>query len=333
MESIQNQVGEIEAMLQTKDFTPEGIIALTGNLHKSIRIQYKQDKNRLEELARLLMRCFSYMQLDREAYKDVILHLSNLLFKIYFSLNTKSLCNNLLRVIEAPNKSELIDETTNTSILITNLYYRARLCISKENFDLAEEMLDRIILLCPMKECNNRRRTLTYLICIKIIKGILPTTDCLKKYNLEFLYNDLVLSIKKGNIKMFDSIVENLKDYLIAKELYLTINIHIRTLIWRNLFKITYKNVIASGGDMGRMELGYIIQVMGNGGDVNKDLNKNIHKESGDEAVEKGNIECDIDEIECITATLIDLGYIKGYISHEKSLLVLSKKNPFPRLI
>jgi len=38
----------------------------------------------------------------------------------------------------------------------------------------------------------------------------------------------------------------------------------------------------------------------------------------------------DLDEIECILANLIYRGYVRGYISHTKRVLVLSKKDPFP---
>jgi hypothetical protein len=38
----------------------------------------------------------------------------------------------------------------------------------------------------------------------------------------------------------------------------------------------------------------------------------------------------DLDEVECILANLIFRGYVRGYISHTKRVLVLSKSNPFP---
>jgi hypothetical protein len=34
----------------------------------------------------------------------------------------------------------------------------------------------------------------------------------------------------------------------------------------------------------------------------------------------------DMDEVECILANLISIGYIKGYISHEKQVLVCAKE-------
>jgi hypothetical protein len=38
----------------------------------------------------------------------------------------------------------------------------------------------------------------------------------------------------------------------------------------------------------------------------------------------------DLDEVECIVANLIYRGYIRGYLSHAKRVLVLSKRDPFP---
>ena len=38
----------------------------------------------------------------------------------------------------------------------------------------------------------------------------------------------------------------------------------------------------------------------------------------------------DLDEVECILANLIYRGYVRGYLSHMKRVLVLSKKEPFP---
>lgn len=40
----------------------------------------------------------------------------------------------------------------------------------------------------------------------------------------------------------------------------------------------------------------------------------------------------DLDEIECVVATLIYQRQIKGYISHKLRTLVLSANNPFPKV-
>ena len=45
---------------------------------------------------------------------------------------------------------------------------------------------------------------------------------------------------------------------------------------------------------------------------------------------EQEDTELDLDELECTLANLIYSGYVKGYIAHEKRVLVLSKASPFP---
>ena len=41
----------------------------------------------------------------------------------------------------------------------------------------------------------------------------------------------------------------------------------------------------------------------------------------------------DTDEIECVLTNLIFKGYIKGYMSHTKKILVVSKTQPFPPIV
>lgn len=45
---------------------------------------------------------------------------------------------------------------------------------------------------------------------------------------------------------------------------------------------------------------------------------------------EEEESDLDLDELECTLANLIYSGYVKGYIAHEKRILVLSKASPFP---
>jgi COP9 signalosome complex subunit 12 len=39
-----------------------------------------------------------------------------------------------------------------------------------------------------------------------------------------------------------------------------------------------------------------------------------------------------LDEAECLVAGMIYKGYIRGYISHEKRMVVLANVNAFPRI-
>ena len=43
-------------------------------------------------------------------------------------------------------------------------------------------------------------------------------------------------------------------------------------------------------------------------------------------------VEIDLDGVECIAANLIYRKLVKGYLSHQHRIAVLSKQDPFPRL-
>jgi hypothetical protein len=44
-------------------------------------------------------------------------------------------------------------------------------------------------------------------------------------------------------------------------------------------------------------------------------------------------IEMDVEEAECYVANMIYKGFIRGYISHEKQMVVLAQTNSFPRVV
>jgi len=43
-------------------------------------------------------------------------------------------------------------------------------------------------------------------------------------------------------------------------------------------------------------------------------------------------IDAPIEEAECLVANMIYKGFMRGYISHEKQMVVLAQTNAFPRL-
>lgn len=48
--------------------------------------------------------------------------------------------------------------------------------------------------------------------------------------------------------------------------------------------------------------------------------------------VVSGGADVSVEEAECLVANMIYKGYIRGYISHEKQMVVLANKNAYPRL-
>lgn len=43
--------------------------------------------------------------------------------------------------------------------------------------------------------------------------------------------------------------------------------------------------------------------------------------------------EAPVEEAECLVANMVYRGYMRGYISHEKQMVVLANTNAFPRLV
>lgn len=49
-------------------------------------------------------------------------------------------------------------------------------------------------------------------------------------------------------------------------------------------------------------------------------------------ATQVAGLSCPMDEVECFVANMIYKGLIRGYISHEKQVVVLAANGAFPRV-
>lgn len=265
---------------------------------------------RLEQVARLLPRCFTACLTGRETGKRwAALRIVVLLFRVYFRLNTLRLCGNIIRALEQaqdlpPITAFLKSET------IAYWYYRARLCIHQKEFKAAETMLTDAFSLCHVDDLRHRREILTFLVPLKLIHGALPTHQLLVQYGLEREFGRLRDAVRTGNLVLFDAVLAENQAFYMQKELFLLIQIHLKSLILRTLFRRIYLVTAALPGavdsrlPLANLQAGFA--VFGMGAHVGRD------------------------EIECWTANLVNDGYIRGYLSHDKGVLVLSKKNPFP---
>lgn len=131
--------------------------------------------------------------------------------------------------------------------------------------------------------------------------GVFPGQTVGVRYGLpEFVA--LGDAARKGDIRSFEEVMLQNQSSFVKIGVFLVLE-QVKIIAYRNLIKRIY---IASDNNT-RLNLGVIEGVM-------KTL---VH-------------DIDMDEIECILSNLIFQGKIKGYISHQKSFLVLSKTDPFP---
>lgn len=113
--------------------------------------------------------------LSEDGSKKVgVLYIVNLLFSMYFRLNTLRLCKNLLKPVE----SRKIHEKGAMGEMVTYRYYVGRLSMFEDHYGAAELHLDYALQHCHKDAMKNKRRILNYLLPVKLLRGRLPTEKC-----------------------------------------------------------------------------------------------------------------------------------------------------------
>ena len=152
------------------------------------------------------------------------------------------------------------------------------------------------------------RLILHFLIPCKLLSGIYPQDTLLKKYGLVPTYGPLINSIKTGNIKKFMCDLGSIENMLLKIGTFLCFESLI-FLVYRNLFKIIY--VVTDKNSKIPFEIFRCGLSISQGNDCNSKV--------------------EINEVEHIFTVLISKNIIKGYISHEKAVAVLSQSDAFPK--
>lgn len=81
------------------------------------------------------------------------------------------------------------------------------------------------------------RRILSYLIALRILKGLLPSEQLLSRFeNVNKLYTPFIKAIKTGNLKAYDDALEAWESTLLKLSLYLIVE-RARELCIRGLFR------------------------------------------------------------------------------------------------
>lgn len=242
--------------------------------------------------------------------KLALFAVTNVLFKTYFKLNTLPLCNKLINAIEGqPNsqsKSAMeIAIMTHLSFfpvadVVTYKYHIGRLKMFEDRYDEARECLRFALLYTPRSQLKDKQLILISLVPVEMCLGVMPTELIATTYGLH-QYVVIGQAAAKGDIRTFETVMRDNQVTFIRLGVYLVLE-QVKLIAYRSLFKRVY--VLTS---MTRLRL-QLFEAAFNW------LGEDI----------------DLDEIECIISNLIYQGKIKGYISHEKRTLIISKADPFP---
>uniref|UniRef100_A0A915D7T3 PCI domain-containing protein 2 homolog n=1 Tax=Ditylenchus dipsaci TaxID=166011 RepID=A0A915D7T3_9BILA len=228
-----------------------------------------------------------------------ILNLTNQLFRIYFRINRLHLLKPLIRSIEH------VDDLYNSFSMadkITYNYFLGRKAMFDMDLALSEKSLSFAFKHCPGSHVRNKRFILMYLIPVKMFLGHMPTLHLLQFYNLE-QFSTVVESVKNGNLRQLNEALQKHQHFFIKCGIFLMLE-KLKVITYRNLFK---KVATILNTHLIKLEaFSVVLSYLGS--------------------------EMDSDELACILANLIAQKKIKGYISHQKQTLVLSKQVAFPAL-
>ncbi|KAI1170801.1 PCI domain-containing protein [Nemania sp. FL0916] len=281
--------------------------------------QAEEHKN-LEDCARRLNRIFQLCASDRapleESRKWGVYYSVNLLFKTYFKLNSESLSKNVLKVISAGRSDIPPIDKFPKSQQVTFKYYEGVLSFLEENYVAAEKHLEMAWLMCHRDARRNLELILTYLIpCRLLTTHTLPSSQLLSPFpRLQKLFMPLARAIKGSNLRAFDIALRDGEDEFIKRRIYLTLE-RGRDIVLRNLLRKVY---IAGGFEEAK-----------NGAAPLRRTRIPITEFTAAVQMSSGET-IDIDEVECLLANMIYKDLMKGYIAHERGIVVLSKSGAFP---
>eukprot|EP01053_Blabericola_migrator_P011958 Blabericola_migrator_1__11957@NODE_731_length_6696_cov_64_725298_g527_i0_p2_GENE_NODE_731_length_6696_cov_64_725298_g527_i0NODE_731_length_6696_cov_64_725298_g527_i0_p2_ORF_typecomplete_len453_score74_38PCI/PF01399_27/1_7e07Cas6/PF09559_10/0_34Cas6/PF09559_10/7_2e03_NODE_731_length_6696_cov_64_725298_g527_i053366694 len=199
-------------------------------------------------------------------------------------------------------------------------YYYGNLLLQQESFSTAEDPLAWSFSMCPSKNLELKRSILACLVAVRLRLGRLPPDGLLRQYNLDH-YEDLIKATQTGDLGLFTTVMNKYATAFYQDGTTLCLD-RVKFVVQRTLCQRTYswalKHYFSEGQPTNIIPLGLFAAAF--------KWQVDMHEGSG-------GILFDEEEVMCVLANLIRLGYVRGYIAWQPRMLVLSKKAPFPPII
>ncbi|KAF9462068.1 hypothetical protein BDZ94DRAFT_1262346 [Collybia nuda] len=268
-----------------------------------------QKSESMEEAARILVKAFGNCMTDRTSPPDQsrkwgVYYVVGLVLKSYFRVKRISLSKNVLRALDANTDMPPLS-TYPRSHQVTYRYYLGMLSFLNEEYSKAEQELTLAFYHCHIDSHSNQERILIYLLPLRILKGHLPSPELMNRFPLlQNLFTPFISAIRVGDVAAYDRALELSERRLVELNLYLTLE-KARELCLRGLFRRVW---------------------------VATDKGTRIPISMFHSSLIISGIDVSQEEAECLVANMIYKGLMRGYISHEKQMVVLASNNAFPRL-
>ncbi|CAK0783973.1 hypothetical protein CVIRNUC_007176 [Coccomyxa viridis] len=262
----------------------------------------------LDNCGTLMQSCFrtALQATGNKEKKLALLEIINTLFKVYFQLNTLRLCKTLINAVAS--KQFLEFDMFPASQRVTYRYFTGRLNIFDEKYQEAVDDLTYAFEHCPRGAEVNKARCAYYLVPARMLLGDLPRQAMLQRFNLHH-YVPIVEAMREGSIQRLDSCLRDNQYGFIQAGTFLLVE-KLKLFVHRRLFKrVALLHRVQDPAKADRLPLVKVQQALAWQG-----------------------VDIDLDGVECIAANLIYRKLVKGYLSHQHRIAVLSKQDPFPAL-
>lgn len=281
---------------------------------------------------------------ELENKKIGVFYFATLLFKLYYRIQAYGLLSNMCKVFES-RLNEIdpyIRKVDNDLIIIRFKYYMGLYYgYEKNNYQLGHQWLNEAFDICRRYETIKdthavRTRVLLYLIPMKLMHTRqYPRLQVLQRTyrKLSNFYKPLITSICTGNLHEYDTFMRENELFLVSRNLHVTI-LKLRELVELKLVKVAW----SCNGATTKVPLDIVARAFAfasGSRDKNRkktDAGSSKNGNSVDDGDGDSRAADDLDELECILATLIAKNYIKGYLSHTHRVMMTSKA-PFPNLV
>ncbi|RUS32590.1 hypothetical protein BC938DRAFT_474998 [Jimgerdemannia flammicorona] len=190
---------------------------------------------------------------------------------------------------------------------VTYRYYVGRYYLYQHQLRKAEKELEFAFRRCTRHHYKNKRHILIHLLTAKLILGYRPTSQLLERYKLVDLFGPLIQAMLSGNVAQYVTALDAHMEWFLRMKSYLLLKERGKVIVWRNLFRKVYLITREPNRNKIRMENCLIA------------LRISTQDPSYDEM-----------DTEALLVTLLDQGYMKGYLHHYQSIAVMSNQRPFP---
>ncbi|KEG00429.1 PCI domain-containing protein, putative [Plasmodium vinckei vinckei] len=238
----------------------------------------------------------------------VILMLQSI--KLCMKLNNMQITSSFLKII---NSTDIEYAYIPKLFIVLFKCQLGKLYLQKMEYEKAENEFIWAFSNSQKNKIAFRKKILQAIISIRLNKGIYPPKNLLKKYNLH-IYIDIIYSMKRGNIFLYNNVIQNFSKYFFENGLNECID-QIHFIVKRNLLKIIvdwWNQIIKDNPNKV-----YKVPIS---------LFHHIFIWAG---ITQHHYYL---ETLCIITSLILFRYINAYISYDNNILVLSKNDPFPLL-